>query len=91
MVMTTKLLDTLNETDLQLIRQSGLNELRQLDEDGLLDLHARIRRARNKHVGVYRREAAARVPRKGARAVWPAREIGAMRRGPRSSRTPCPG
>lgn len=69
MVMTTKLLDTLNETDLQLIRQSGLNELRQLDEDGLLDLHARIRRARNKHVGVYRREAAARVPRKGARGL----------------------
>ena len=67
--MTTKLLDTLNTTDSQLVRQTTLVELRQLDEDDLLDLLARVRRTRNKHVGVYRREAAARVPRKGARGL----------------------
>jgi hypothetical protein len=67
--MTTKLLDTLNESDLQLVRQTSLDELRNLDEDALLDLHAQVRRARNKHVGVYRRQAAARVQRKGARGL----------------------
>jgi hypothetical protein len=67
--MTTKLHDTLNASDSHLVRQTSLAELRQLDEDALLDLHARVRRARNKHVGVYRREAAARVQRKGARGL----------------------
>lgn len=67
--MATKLLDTLNESDLLLVRQAALEELRNLDEDALLDLHAQVRRARNKHVGVYRRQAAARVQRKGARGL----------------------
>lgn len=67
--MATKLLDTLNASDSDLVRQTGLADLRQLDEEALLDLHARVRRARNKHVGVYRREAAARVRSKGSRGL----------------------
>ncbi len=38
-----------------------------LDEDELLDLHTRIRRARNKDVGIHRREGSARVGPKRAR------------------------
>lgn len=64
---TQKLLRSLSESDLLLVRETAPGELTAMDEDGLLDLHARVRRARNKHVGMYRREAAARVPAKGAR------------------------
>ena len=64
---TQKLLSSLSESDLLMVRETAQSELGGLDEDELLDLHARVRRARNKHVGVYRREAAARVPAKGAR------------------------
>lgn len=64
---TQKLLSSLSEPDLLLARETTPDELSVLDEDGLLDLHARVRRARNKHVGVYRREATARVSAKGAR------------------------
>jgi hypothetical protein len=38
-----------------------------LDEDELLALHQRVRRVRTKHLGQYRREASARVPRQGGR------------------------
>ncbi len=64
---TQKLLSSLSESDLLLVRETAQAELSALDEDGLLDLHARVRRARNKHVGMYRRQASARVPAKGAR------------------------
>ncbi|MBS1691520.1 MAG: hypothetical protein JST91_04790 [Actinobacteria bacterium] len=64
-----RLLDSLSEPDLLLVRATEPAELGELDEDALLDLHARVRRARNKHVGVYRRQAAARVPAKGARGA----------------------
>ena len=71
--MTPTLLSSLSESDYLLVRATDAGELRGLDEDALLDLHGRIRRARNKHIGVYRRAAAKRVPAKGAR--------GAARRG----------
>lgn len=64
---TQKLLSSLSEPDFLLMRETTPDELSALDEDGLLDLHTRVRRARNKHVGVYRREATARVSAKGAR------------------------
>ncbi len=69
MVMATNLSDALSESDFQLVRATGLEELRALDEDALLELHARVRRARNKHIGVYRRTASAKVQRKGARGA----------------------
>ncbi len=66
---TQKLLGTLTESDFQLVRETEPAELGALDEDALLDLHARVRRVRNKHVGVYRRQGAARVSAKGARGA----------------------
>ena len=38
-----------------------------LDADALMELHARVRRARNKYVTLYRRRGAAKVRAKGAR------------------------
>ena len=46
---------SLNEDDYVLIRETKHKNLKELDEDALIDLHQRIRRARNKYVGVYRR------------------------------------
>lgn len=40
-----------------------------LDEDELIDLHRRVRRARNKHAKNYRRKAAERVAEAGARGT----------------------
>jgi hypothetical protein len=50
-----------------LLRETEPARLADLDEDALLDLHARVRRGRNKYVGLYRRQGAARVAAKGAR------------------------
>ncbi|MGW5241457.1 hypothetical protein ACWEOW_21185 [Monashia sp. NPDC004114] len=50
-----------------LVRETEPDRMASLSEDDLLDLHARIRRARNKHVGLYRRQGAALVAAKGAR------------------------
>lgn len=61
------LLSTLSEPELALIRETEPDRMGELDEDGLVELHARIRRARNKYVKIYRRRAAARVPEKGGR------------------------
>jgi hypothetical protein len=57
----------LNETENLLIAETGRAELTALDEDAAIELEARIRRARNKYVGQYRRAAAARVAEHGAR------------------------
>ncbi|WP_137875062.1 hypothetical protein [Rhodococcus sp. Q] len=62
-----KLLKSLSEKDFRLYRQTKRDRLRELDEDELIDLHARVRNARNKHMTVYRREAAAAVTDKAAR------------------------
>lgn len=45
---TQKLLSSLSEADFQLILGTEPAELSALDEDALLDLHARVRRVRNK-------------------------------------------
>jgi hypothetical protein len=50
-----------------LVRETEPARMAALSEDDLLALHARIRRARNKHVGLYRRQGAALVAAKGAR------------------------
>jgi hypothetical protein len=50
-----------------LLRETETARLAELDEDELLALHARVRRARNKYVGLYRRQGAARVTAKAAR------------------------
>lgn len=63
------LLSTLSEPELALIRETEPDRMGEFDEDGLVALHARIRRARNKYVKIYRRRAAARVPEKGGRGI----------------------
>jgi hypothetical protein len=51
----------LNETETLLIAETGREALAALDEESAIDLETRIRRARNKYVGQYRRGASARV------------------------------
>lgn len=62
-----KRLKHLTEDEYVLIRETKRKQLSGLDEDELIDLHTRIRRARNKYVKLYRREGAAKVAAKKAR------------------------
>ena len=67
--MNASLLAVLNNTERLLVAQTERAELAKLDEDAAIDLEARIRRARNKYVGQYRRAASARVVEHGARGT----------------------
>ena len=67
--MNASLLAVLNDAERLLVAQTERAELATLDEDAAIDLEARIRRARNKYVGQYRRAASARVPEHGARGT----------------------
>jgi len=61
------LMHTLNDADRDLVRETERDRMAGLDEDALVDLHKRVRRARNKYVKRYRREAAGTVQEKGGR------------------------
>ncbi|MBB5868801.1 hypothetical protein F4553_002180 [Allocatelliglobosispora scoriae] len=61
------LLNSLTEAELALVRETEPDRLAMLDEDDLVELHTRIRRARTKYVGLYRREASAKVAEYGGR------------------------
>jgi hypothetical protein len=61
------LLGSLTETELALVREVDPDRLAGLTEDDLIELHKRVRRARNKHVKLYRRSAAALVGEVGGR------------------------
>ncbi|TYK46362.1 hypothetical protein [Actinomadura decatromicini] len=61
------LLNSLNEDEKALVRETGSGELADLEEDGLVDLHTRIRRARDKYAKLYRRTASTRVAEHGGR------------------------
>jgi len=65
--MNKSLLAVLNDAERLLVGQTGRAELAALDEDAAIELEARIRRARNKYVGQYRRGAAAAVAEHGGR------------------------
>ena len=66
--MTTKALhNSLKEAELLLIAETERAALAELDEDQLLELHKRIRRARGKYVKKYRRGASAGVAKSGGR------------------------
>src|SRR4051794_18127936 len=73
------LLGSLAEAELMLVRETDPDRLAGLEEDSLIELHTRIRRARNKHVKVYRRQAAGRVAAAGGRGK--ARPVNARNRG----------
>jgi hypothetical protein len=62
----------MSDAELAILRETEPSELADLDEDDLLDLHARVRRARDKHVGQYRRDASSRIEEAAARgAAYP--------------------
>lgn len=67
--MNQALLAQLNDTERLLWYETEPAQLAKLDEDATAELHDRIRRARNKHTGQYRREASARVAETRARGV----------------------
>src|SRR5215468_4023389 len=58
----------LNEGEKGLLRQAEGSALARLDEDDLIDLHTRVRRARNKYATLYRRRASAQVREDAGRA-----------------------
>lgn len=65
--MNQKLLSMLNDTEQALVREVEPKRLAKLDEDGLIDLHTRVRRARTKYTKLYRQRAARQVSSKGRR------------------------
>jgi hypothetical protein len=67
--MNASLLAVLNDAERLLVAQTEPAELAALDEDAAIELEGRIRRARNKYVGQYRRAASARVAEQGGRGM----------------------
>jgi hypothetical protein len=65
--MKQSLLAMLNETEQSLVREAEPARMEKLDEDELLELHARVRRARIKYTKLYRRGAARRVSKDASR------------------------
>lgn len=61
--------NSLTEAELLLVAETERPALDELDEDALLDLHVRVRRARTKYVKLYRRTASARVSQHGGRGM----------------------
>ena len=61
------LVGTLTEAEQALVRETTNDQLAPLDEDELVALHTRVRRARDKYVKLYRRQSATRVRATGAR------------------------
>jgi hypothetical protein len=67
--MNASLLAALTQAERRLVAETEPAELAMLDEDAAIALEARIRRARGKYVGQYRRSASARVPEQGGRGM----------------------
>ena len=65
--MNKAILFSMTEAEQMLISETSRDELRALTEDELLEMETRIRRARNKYVKLYRRQASARVAELGGR------------------------
>ena len=78
--MNATLLASLTDAERLLVGEAAPAALADLDEDAVVELHARIRRARNKYVGQYRRGASARVSAKGGRGkARPANQRAALK------------
>lgn len=71
--MNQGLLNSLTEAERLLVAETERPALKELDEDDLLDLHQRVRRARTKYVKNYRRGASAAVAGAGGRGLSYAR------------------
>lgn len=63
------LANSLGKAERDLLRETEDDRLASLDEDALVDLHKRIRRARNKYAGIYRRRGSRKVAKKGGRGL----------------------
>ena len=67
--MATATVHSLTKSERSLIAETERTSLNALDEDGLLALLDRVRRARNKHVQLHRQEVGRQVGAKGARGA----------------------
>ncbi len=67
--MNASLLAVLTDAERLLVAETERDSLAALDEDAAIELETRIRRARNKYVGQYRRGASARVAERGGRGA----------------------
>ena len=65
--MNASLLAVLNDAERKLVDETEPARLAELDEDAAIELETRIRRARNKYVGQYRRGARGAVREHGGR------------------------
>lgn len=65
--MNATLLAALTDSERLLVSQTETAQLAELDEDAAVELQSRIRSARNKYSGLYRRDASAKVAAKGGR------------------------
>jgi hypothetical protein len=73
LLMSRGLLNSLSEAERLLVAETERDVLKGLDEDELLELHQRVRRARTKYVKNYRRAAGAAVAEVGGRGASYAR------------------
>ena len=69
----------LSEADKQLVLEAEPKKLKALDEDQLLDLHARVRRARNRHVKLPPQAGASGFDRARARQQKPPTQLAEVR------------
>ncbi len=67
--MKKAIYNTLTESEKLLVAETSRDALADLDEDQLLELLTRVRRARTKYVKLYRRRASAQVPESGGRGL----------------------
>ncbi len=67
--MNASLVAVLNDAERLLVAETDTARLAELDEDAAIELETRIRRARNKYAGQYRRAASARVADLGGRGT----------------------
>jgi hypothetical protein len=65
--MKKAIYNTLTEAEKVLVEETSREAMTELDEDQLLDLLTRVRRARTKYVKLYRRRGSAQVPESGGR------------------------
>jgi hypothetical protein len=63
------LADSLAKVEQDLLREAEPKRMGALAEDESIDLHKRIRRARNKYAGIYRRQGSSKVSKKGGRGL----------------------
>jgi hypothetical protein len=70
----------LTPDELTLVKRSSASSMSRLDEEELVALHDRVRRARNKYAKLHRRQAAAQVAKDASRAVAGKKNQGTARK-----------